>query len=735
MMRSPHTSFLRTSRSHGNKTKLLFTLVPWLSIVLMACVWLINPPYIALLKFKAFDAYQATWPRETPSDFPVVVIDIDEKSLKELGQWPWPRPVLAELVEKIFAQGVTVMGFDVVFAESDRTSPQQNAKLWPLSPQAAAEVNTLPDHDTIFAEALAKYPVVLGYALNPAAKNVPEDDFDLYSDVTGQNLDTLHVPKVAGLVRNLNVLENAAPSLGWFAYIPSFDNIIRQVPLLVRYQDALFAPLAIKILRAHSQAKTLEPLRGRHGTLKGLKFGDYTAKTTANGNFWLRFRPFSKAHYVSAADVIAGNIPPHMLQGKMAIVGYSASGLLDMRATPLAADVPGVDIHIQLIENILTGDYLKRPDWIDMAEIVLATLLAILMLITLNRTGPFFGAMAATLFVSANLAFSIYMFRNHGWLIDPVLPFISQTTIYLVANVMKYAQELAAKRAIRSAFSHYLAPAMVEILAKDSAQLQLGGETKEMSILFSDIRDFTSISERMAPDALTTLLNRYLTPMTEVIQHNSGTIDKYMGDAIMAFWNAPLDVPNHAYLSCRSALMMHTQLTALNKQWRKEHLPMLKTGIGISTGSMTVGNMGSDQRFNYTVIGDSVNLASRLEGLTKYYGLPIVISEYTAAQVPQAQLMPLDLVIVKGKTKPVAVYALLGLKGDITAKRAHLADAALMHKGVEAFRNQEFAHAADYFRQLKHFPVLQALYLERVAYYQENPPPANWSGAVERREK
>lgn len=722
-------------RQRRTKAHIIFRLVPWLGIILMACVWLVNPPFIALLKFKAFDMYQSTWPRETPPDFPVVVIDIDEKSLKELGQWPWPRPVLAELVEKTFAQGVTAMGFDVVFAEVDRTSPRQNATLWPLSPEAQMEIKTLPDHDTVFARALSKHPVVLGYALNPNARNVPEDDFDVYSDVTGTELDTLRVPEVSGLVRNLNVLENAAPSLGWFAYIPSFDNIIRQVPLIVRYQDALFAPLAIKILREHSQAKTLEPIRGSHGALKGVTFGDYTAPTNANGQFWLRFRPFSKAHYVSAADVIAGNIPPHMLQGKMAIVGYSASGLLDMRATPLAANVPGVDIHIQLIENILTGDYLQRPQWLGTAEIILATLLAVLMLITLNRTGPLFGAMAATVFVSANLAFSVYMFRNHGWLIDPILPFISQTTIYLVANVLKYAQELAAKRAIRGAFSHYLAPAMVEILAKDSDQLKLGGETKEMSILFSDIRDFTAISERMAPDALTALLNRYLTPMTEVIQHNSGTIDKYMGDAIMAFWNAPLDVSNHAYLSCRSALMMHSQLTALNTQWRKERLPMLKTGIGISTGSMTVGNMGSDQRFNYTVIGDSVNLASRLEGLTKYYGVPIVISEYTAAQVPQAQLMPLDLVIVKGKTEPVAVCALLGLKGDIPAKRAELADAALMHNGVDAFRNRKFAEAADYFRQLKHFPVLQALYLERVAYYQKNPPPTNWSGAVERREK
>ena len=441
-------------------------LLPWAILLALVVVWHMQPTVLQVVQLKTFDTYQNLWPRDVPQDVPVTVINIDEKSLHTLGQWPWPRTVMAELVEQIFNQGVTALAFDAVFAEPDRTSPELAAEHWPLPDEDKAKLAHLPRHDEQFTEALAGKPVVLGYALDNAPHLQPENDFDLFSDVTGAALLSLGVPRVNALVRNLPELEDNAPALGWFGYIPDQDNIVRRLPLLIRYQDAVFAPLAIKLLRAHSRTPTLKPVRDNFGNMIGLSFGEYTVPTEADGSYWVHFRKHTKLNYVSAADVLTGKVPPEKMQGKMAIVGTSAEGLLDLRATPLQAKVPGVDIHVQIIENILENRFLQRPEWLPWAEHGATLVLgAILLLAVAFLSASLTSVLAAIIFITMPAA-GAFAFQQ-GFLADAFIPVGILLVVFAMETVLKYAKEERERKAVRGAFSHYLSPDMVRLFSKN----------------------------------------------------------------------------------------------------------------------------------------------------------------------------------------------------------------------------------------------------------------------------
>lgn len=716
-------------------SKLTLMVLPWLVLAGFMFLWRADLDTVHVLRLKLFDFYQQTWPREAPENAPVVIIDIDEKSLAEIGQWPWPRTTLGKVVEQSFAYGAKALGFDAVFAEPDRSSPENAMEEWGLEDQTRRELANLPSHDRIFTRAMERAGnVVLGFAIDFSQGFVPEEDIDLFSTVSGDvNAALPWVPHVPALVRNLEDLEYAAPGLGWFGYIPDPDNIIRKVPLLLAHNNVLLAPLSLELLKLYLGEKApIVPVMHQNGGLKGLAVGETFIPTDRNGMYWLHFRKFSKNNYISAVDLLKGNVPEGFLKDKMAIVGVSAKGLLDLRATPLDAAMPGVDVHAQFIETALSNDYLSRPYMLQSLEMWVTLLLGALLIFCVERFGAIRSGALALLVAGGIVVGGLWAFYRYGLLVDVLLPLITLVGLYMVHNFIKYVQEEASRKAIRSAFGHYLSPELVNILTRDPDRLKLGGEEKEMTMLFSDIRGFTTLSEGFGPEELTAFINAYLTPMTDIIMQQQGTIDKYMGDAVMAFWNAPLDIDNHAEQACRSACLMLEKLNKLNEKWQIEGLPPIDIGIGINTGKVSVGNMGSDQRFDYTVLGDAVNLASRLEGACKMYGVKIVVSETTVSQVDTGFFIPLDLVIVKGKTEPVEVFELVRL-GQPTPEENMERDtiAAL----IKNFRSRNWDEALNLCAEVKHHPALRDLYITRINEYKKNPPPPEWNGAVERREK
>ncbi len=707
--------------------------LPWL-VLLGLLMMQQNPPHmVRMLQLKTFDTYQQLWPRELPEDPPVYVVDADEKSLDALGQWPWPRSIYAELTDKILQAGAVAVGYDILFAEPDRTAPQRISQHWPTTPALEQQLQVLPDPDDALENAIHNKPVVLGFTFAFGHTEAADDSVNFQPPVPMALPQHAYpwLPTASRAIRNLSGLEDKATGMGWFGYIPDPDNIVRRVPTMVRFGEHAFPPLSLELLRLGLNSRQLAG-RADEGGMQAVKVGNYVLPTDAHGLFWLKYRPFSDKIYISASDVMDGTVGAETLQNKLVLMGTSAMGLLDLRTTPLESAIPGVDVHVQIIETILAQDFIRRPNWLPTAELFFVLLVGALMIITIERFGAFSAALGFVAITAAVLSSSIYFFINNGLLLDATYPLLALLVIYLLQTVLKYRREEAQRRQIKGTFEQYLSPTLVGQLADHPEQLTLGGEQKELTLLFSDIRGFTTLSEGFAAEELTNFINEYLTPMTDIILEQQGTIDKYMGDAIMAFWNAPLDVPNHAQQSVTAALIMLEKLAEMNNTWQQKGMPKIDVGIGIHTGESCVGNMGSDQRFDYTVLGDAVNLASRLEGSSKYYGLPLIISSDTVAQLDENLVtIPIDRVQVKGKTEPVDVFTVLSRTADHNTK----ADADSMHKALELFRARKWDDALSCIEQLEHLPTIQALYRKRIAEFKKNPPPPEWNGTTERRSK
>ena len=713
----------------GHLKNLLLRLIPFVPWAFMVLLVQTEPQFLQVLRLKVFDLYQQTWELPQPENPPVYVIDVDEKSLAELGQWPWPRVVIADLVESAFDQGVSALAFDMIFAEPDRTSPSIAPNYWEISKDQQQKLKQLEDHDKVFADTLAERNVVLGFAFTNDEVEARQTDFWPYVGISFKQNIKPYLPVAANVIRNLQTIEDNAPSIGWFSYQPDPDNIIRRVPTVMVYDGEPFPPLSVELLRLHKGTKALRLLEGAEGVgqmTMGQGKEAISIPTDQNGFYWIRFRKSNPEIYISAVDVLKGNLPEGFLKDKMVVVGTSAKGLLDLRATPLNANMPGVEVHAQVIETVLNGDFLKRPGWAKFAEFLTIFIGGILLIILVEMFGAISAAVTATVAICAVIWSSVWLFVNKGLLLDPIPAVIGLTIIYLFHNILKYSREESSRKAIRGAFSHYLSPEMVRIVARDPDKLKLGGEQKEMTIFFSDIRGFTTISEQFDAEGLSKFINAYLTPMTEIVLKNQGTIDKYIGDAIVAFWNAPVDVPRHPKIACESALEMLKELKKMNKKWQAEGLPEIGVGIGLNTGNVNVGNMGSSQRFDYTVMGDTVNLAARLESGSKLYGVSLVVSQNVVDQVPEGLFLPLDLVTVKGKTEPVKIYELVGMN---KAKPEVQEELELATEAVELYRQQKWQASTKLFKQLKHHDTLRDLYLSRIKEYKKNPPPKNWDGS------
>ena len=709
-----------------------------------------DPTPVARLRSLVFDAYQRVDPPKFNPDLPVRIVDIDEDSLKQVGQWPWPRTLLAELVDRLAANGAATIGLDMVFPEPDRLSPANALHYWPKSDALASlreEVEKLPSNDEVLAEAIGKAPVVLGFIAAPQGTSIPEAKaaFSYAGDDP-----KLFAPSYSGATASLEILQKPAQGAGALNWIPEHDQIVRRMPMIVRVGDALFPSLAADVLRLGQGASTYivkssgasgEMAFGEHTGIISIKIGEFEVPTEAHGQMWIRFSPHSKGRYLPAWKVLKGEIGRDDVEGRIVLIGTSAPGLLDIRATPLEAAVPGVELHAQVVEQIIQGAFLQRPDFATAAELLYILLLGSLIAFLIYRAGALGSAVVVAGAVVAVIGISWYAFKSYGWLVDPIYPAIALTAIYLAGTVFMFLRTERERNRVRNAFSHYMAPALVERLADDPSRLKLGGETRDMTLLFSDVRGFTTISEGLDAEELTRFLNSLFTPLSNIILEEQGTIDKFMGDAVMAFWNAPLDDSAHPTHACNAALRIMAEMETLNERWREEakakgkpYKPV-KLGIGLNTGVCCVGNLGSETRFDYSVIGDNVNIASRLEGQSKTYDVGTVVGESTTARAPDFAFLELDLLKVKGKTEATRAFALVG-DSDVKNSKKFIELNDLHQKFLARYRAQDWEAAETLSRKCEklntvHLDRVYELYRERIAHFRQNPPPPDWDGATE----
>ena len=738
-----------------------------------------NDPYpLQFLRMKTFDIYQQIKPREIPppQGKPVTIVDLDENSLAEIGQWPWSRDIIAKMVSNLTQMGAALVAFDVVFAESDPMNPSLIATSMPgLDEETKAKLSLLPSNDETLAEVIKKSRVVLGQAgfweKRDADETAPPPIKKSIA-IKGQKPDRF-VSQFPSLVRNIPVIEKFAAGHGVFTVVPEQDGIVRRVPTLFGYGGDLYTALSVEMMRVAFRRPTILVSADAAG-VKSIGIASkrmfppngLILPTDRNGRIWPYFSKRDPSKYISARDVISGNVDPKMVQGKLMIVGTSAAGLLDIRSTPVDAVIPGVEVHAQLIEAAMHGKYLSRPNYFNAAEMFLIIVGGVLMVVLVPWVGAKWtmmlflvvtsGAAATSWFLFAGIDFQPFpeMFPalalnlDGGLLFDAGYSGACTLLLYTTLTYTGYAKEEAQRRQTRDAFSKYLSPDMVERVAGDPSSLKLGGDKRDLTLLFCDVRGFTTISEQFDAVGLTALINKLLTPLTNAILARQGTVDKYMGDCIMAFWNAPLDDEDHAFHGCTSALAMLAEMHPLNdrleieaKEEGRKHIP-LKVGLGLNSGECVVGNMGSDQRFDYSVLGDTVNLAARLEGQSKSYGMNVVLGPTTNAAVKdRLATIDLDFIQVKGKTSGTYIYGLMG-DAEVKDKPAFIKIQKLILEALETYRGQEFDKAAEMFKEIRilgddeHKPweldcnldVLCDLYEERIAAYKETPPPEDWDG-------
>jgi adenylate cyclase len=705
-------------------------------------VW--DPAPVEIVRSQVFDLYQRADPRAA-AGYPVTIVDIDEKSLAAIGQWPWSRALIARIVDKLREGGAAVVGFDVIFAEPDRLSPPRLATTLELSDgDLRRKLAAMQDSDQRLAQAIKSARVVLGHLghrdatvreKNSSGASLPETSVAIIGG--GPGFDLIRLP---GVLKSLPEFENAAAGRGLLTVQPERDGVIRRAPLIISAGGIIAPGLAIELLRVAAGASSIVVKRDNAG-VKSVVVAGAEVQTDADGQLWVAFRKHDPSLFVSAADVLTGEVPAERISGKIVIVGTSAAGLFDLKSTPLERVMPGVEIHAQIIESILSDSTLNRPNYALGVEITLALVIGIATVIAVPLMGALPSLLLGALVATVLVAVSWYLFAAEKMLIDMSYPLGSSFATLLFMTFMNYFREERRRTQIRRAFRQYLSPELVEHLAREPDRLVLGGETREISILFSDVRDFTSIAEgfKSNPSGLTALMNRLLTPLSHAIIERRGTIDKYIGDAIIAFWNAPLDDPDHALNACESALEILRRFDELNARRRKESIEAgttlqdMQIGIGIATGFAVVGNMGSDIRFDYSVLGDSVNLASRLEALTAVYGVRILIAEDTARRCrDELAIVEVDRVRVKGKRNAETISVLAG--GQDLSRSEHF---QAFRRSFDSMRRnyiqKNWARAmSDLSRcremQIERFEEVLDIYSARLLQLAKTPPAQNWDG-------
>ena len=708
----------------------------------LAALRIADFPPIEELRVRTFDTFQRFDPRVKTAR-PVTIVDIDEKSLARLGQWPWPRTRIADLVTNLTKLGALVIAFDVIFSEPDRLNPDVAAETFRnLDEDAKARLRALPSNDQIFADAMRRSRVVLGES------GLPEvvADLDKTVPVTGMAMlggdPQRFMFEFPGLLRNTHVLETAAAGRGLLTINPERDGIIRRVPMIMLAQGQTMPSLSFEMLRVATGTDTIF-IKSDVAGIKSVAVKGFEVPTDRNGQLWVHFARNDPSIYVPVVDVLEGRVAPERISRKLVLIGTSAVGLNDIKTTPVSAAMPGVEIHAQVLEAALTKSLLAQPPYALLIELATAFILGILVIIFAPQFGPVTLVAVGAMFASVLVGTSWYYYAQHRLLVDFTYPLMSTTAIYLTLIFASFVREQRQRKQVRGQFAQYMSPVLVEQLAQSPEKLKLGGEEREMTIMFSDVRGFTTISEsyKNDPQGLTALMNRFLTPLTNAILARKGYIDKYMGDAIMAFWNAPLDDREHQINACEAALDMLEKIDELNTTRKLEaeegghpYIP-INVGIGLNTGVGVVGNMGSDLKFNYSVLGDSVNLASRLEGQSKEYGFPIIAGSKTAlAAKDKFAILELDFVMVKGKKEAEVIYAIAG-RQDVAQSAQFQRLRNLTIEMLSCYRSRDWDGALAAIARgrksegAENLQSLYELYEARILGYKEDPPPDDWNGA------
>jgi adenylate cyclase len=662
------------------------------------------------LQNLVFDQYQRWHPREYGLDQPVRILDIDDESIRRIGRWPWPRQKMATIVDALIKANVATISFGVLFSEKDRPNIEANCGAY-TTPSGNQEesCDERADGDFIFAKAIANRPVVLGSLFtrtrNGAAAEIPvKGGFAVAGDAPVPYLNHL-----SGAIAPLPSLVENAAGIGFMNWLPDDDRVIRRVPLLLDVNGQPQPSLALESLRVAQDASSYvikstnasgETFFGGSLGVTAIRVGDIIIPTEAAADIRIYFAKSDERRSIPAWKVFSDDADLSDLAGKIVVVGVSATLISDVIATPLNSSTSGLEAHAQLIEQILSGVSLLRPDWASGAELLISAVLTLALIIAMPVVPVLWSALLGGLAVGAMALASWVAFTRHGVLLDPVTPSFSSGLVFLAGVLSLYSQKLQQANEIRSAFGRFVSPAVVARLAENPENLQLGGLQRRLTLMFCDLRSFTSLSEGLSAFELTSFLNEYLTPMTNVVLKEMGTIDKYMGDAIMAFWNAPLDDPMHGAHAVRAALEMRETLARLNLRWGQSANQSgvvsrkVKFGIGLNTGECCVGNLGSTLRFDYSAIGDEVNIASRLDGASKVFGVDIIASASTREEAPEFAWLEIDRVLLKNKTRPTAVFALVG--SPSYAGSATFRDLVTRHEEMlAAYRARDFATARD----------------------------------------
>lgn len=728
------------------------TIVGLIITSIFLATYLAQPPVIKRLSYLSSDVFQRQFPRPYNPDSPVRIIDIDEESIRRIGQWPWPRTIVAEMNDRLAEAGAAVIAYDIVFSESDRTSPENMLPVLQSNPNAKHsfdEISSLKSHDKIFADSFENSQVVAGiFLVGSETETLP---LTRHSFAFSGSDPTSRVDRYKGSIFPISTLENSTSGIGHVTFRPDTDGVIRSAPLLGRVGDRIFPSLSVEALRVAQGAQNfIVKSSNASGELAGqavevpemaaMKVGAFEIPTMANGDMIVHYSNPEPKRYIPAWKILSDNSWSDLVAGHIVFIGTGAEGLKDLRTTPIRAAEPGVLVHAQIVEQILEEDFLRRPYWASMLEIVGLIVYGLLISVLVPRLS---AARGIILFlVAINIAYlaALIAYIRYKYLIDPVYPLLAAIGTYIGVALSSFYLTETERSRIRNAFSMYLSPTMVRQVSDNPEQLTLGGQERELTILFLDVRGFSSISEKMNPQEITTFLNKFLTPMTDILQEHHATIDKYIGDAIVAFWNAPLDDPNHAENSARAVLEMQETLASLNQEypdaddfiWPDE----VRIGIGLNTGICCVGNLGSEQRFSYSMIGDAANLASRIEGLTKPYGLSNLIGNATARSLQDFALLEIDVVKVVGRVSPETIFVIAG--GPALAQQMSFVELRYQHEAfLSAYRDQSWPQAVSLATELvtksETFGLSNyyEMMIRRIDGYKVDPPSSEWGGIYE----
>lgn len=680
----------------------------------------------------------------------VVVVDLDEKSLAEVGRWPWPRKVVAELVDKLTRDyKAAAVGFDIVFAEKDESSGLPVLKRLAETEfkddaqfQARfGELRARLDYDNLFAASLQSRPVVLGYYFSfeanaPHAGILPKPVLPA-GIFKGRSVEPI---LAHGYGANLPVLMSQATAAGHFNPLTDLDGVTRRVAMLVEHEGKYYESLSLAMVRTYLNFPPVEPLYGAspmksYQPLEWLKIGPLAVPVDENVRALVPFRGGKRSFtYLSASDVLQGRIPGAALAGRMVLIGTTAPGLLDLRVAPVDAVYPGVEVHANMIAGMMDNALPAQPDYLRAGEIFLLLLTSGMLVVALIRLSPLPGTLVTAglllLVILAN--FALWKYARLALPLAATL--LSILLLYAISMAYGYFFESRNKKQMANLFGQYVPPELVAKMSEEPEKYSMEGQSRELTVLFSDVRSFTSISESMDPKELTRFMNEFLTSLTDVIRTQYlGTIDKYMGDCVMAFWGAPIHDPDHARNAVLAGLAMQRAMRELAPKLKERGWPEIQIGVGVNTGRMTVGDMGSQIRKAYTVMGDAVNLASRLEGITKAYGVGMVVGEHTRAAVGEGMVFrELDRVRVKGKDEPITIYEPLGLGAELD--KALKSEVELFQQVLKLYRNRNWDMAELQLlnlQKLRPDSVLYALYLKRIAHFRQSAPPDDWDGVYE----